>query len=79
MRSVKVPRTLWKTALVAMICASVCCSGCGNHVIVLPQGEPVRLRETIPNAKVWVADKAGREVEATVDLPEGWYCLPDSK
>jgi hypothetical protein len=77
MRYVKPSRTRWKTALVAEIFALVCLNGCGSHVVMIPPGEPVRLRETIRGAKVWVADKDAREVPAVVDLPEGWYALPD--
>ncbi len=29
-------------------------------------------RPPIRGVKVWAADKTGREVEGTVDLPEGW-------
>lgn len=47
------------------------------HTIYVPAGEPVRLRETIKNAKVWVMDSSGELVAGKMDLPEGWYCLPD--
>ena len=65
-----------KMALAALLCASACLSGCGTRTVYVPPGEPVRLRETI-RAKVWVADRQGIEVPAEMDLPEGWYCLPD--
>ena len=42
----------------------------------MPSGEPVRLRETIRNAKVWVVDKNGEPIASVMDLPEGWYALP---
>lgn len=77
MRSGTRSRTRWKTALAATICACAFSSGCGTHVVLVPPGEPVRLRQPIRGAKVWVADKDGREVPAVVDLPAGWYCLPD--
>ncbi|MCX7804794.1 MAG: hypothetical protein N3A38_06335 [Planctomycetota bacterium] len=76
MRYAKPFRIPLKTARGAMLCALACSSGCVRTVLV-PPGEPVRLREPIRGAKVWVADKDGREIPATVDLPEGWYCLPD--
>jgi hypothetical protein len=47
--------------------------------VLVPPGEPVRLRQTIPSAPVWVADAQGRETPGVVDLPEGWYCLPDTR
>ena len=59
-----------------MLCASACLSGCAERVIVVPTGEPVRLREPV-KAKVWVADKDGREVPAVVVLPAGWWALAD--
>ena len=77
MRYAKHSRTRWKTALAALICASACLSGCATRTVLVPPGEPVRLRETLRNVKVWVADKNGREIEGVVDLPEGWYVLPD--
>ena len=69
-------QTLWKTALVAMLFASVCLSGCGRRVVLVPPGEPVRLRQTVKKAQIWAADKTGTEVPGEVDLPEGWYAVP---
>lgn len=77
MRYAKRSRTPWRTALAAMLFASVCSSGCATRTVLVPPGEPVRLRETLRGVKVWVADKDGREIEGVVDLPEGWYCLAD--
>lgn len=79
MRYAKRSRTPWKMALGAMLFASVCSSGCATRerTVLVPPGEPVRLREPLRNVKVWVADKDGREVEGVVDLPEGWYVLAD--
>jgi len=51
-------------------------SGCFTRVIYVPDGTPVRLRETIKKAKVWVLDKNGQPVASEMDLPEGWYVLP---
>ena len=51
-------------------------AGCGARTIYVPEGEPVRLRETIRGAKVWVKDQQGNTVAGRVDLLEGWYCLP---
>jgi ABC-type Fe3+ transport system permease subunit len=50
--------------------------GCGTRTIYVQSGEPVRLRETIRSAKVWVLDQNGKPVAGVMDLPEGWYCLP---
>ena len=50
-------------------------AGCVRTVYV-PHGAPVRLRETVRNAKVWVKEADGRVVGGRMDLPEGWYALP---
>jgi len=50
-------------------------AGCVRTIYV-PHGTPVRLRETIRNAKVWVKDADGQTVAGRMDLPEGWFCLP---
>ena len=50
--------------------------GCGARTIYVPSGEPVRLRDTVRSAKVWVLDEKGQPVAGVMDLPEGWFCLP---
>jgi hypothetical protein len=50
-------------------------TGCVRTVYV-PHGTPVRLRETLPDVKVWIKDADGRAVGGRMDLPEGWYALP---
>lgn len=47
-----------------------------TRTIYVPHGTPVRLRETIKDAKVWVKDADGQVVPGKMDLPEGWYALP---
>lgn len=71
--------TALKTALAVTICASACwlASGCGRKVVLVPPGEPVRLRQPVKKVKIWAADKDGFEIPGEVDLPEGWYALPD--
>ena len=50
--------------------------GCGSvRTIYVPEGEPVRLRETVKDVDVWVADKDGNPTPGKMDLLEGWYCL----
>jgi hypothetical protein len=50
--------------------------GCATRTIYVRDGEPVRLRETVKSAKVWVLDAKGTPTAGVMDLPEGWYCLP---
>jgi len=51
-------------------------TGCGGgtlftRTIYVPHGTPVRLRETVKDAKVWVKDADGKPVAGKMDLPEG--------
>ncbi len=52
-------------------------SACGTRTIYLASGEPVRLRKPVKGAAVWVLDSKGVPTAGEIDLPEGWYCLPD--
>jgi hypothetical protein len=70
-------RQYWPVVLVCMLALSGCGSGAPFvRTIYVPDGTPVRLRETIKGAKVWVKDANGQAVPGRMDLPEGWYCLP---
>lgn len=60
---------------IAGIILLVALFGCARTIYV-PWGTPVRLRQTIKNAKVWVKDAAGKPVAGRIDIPEGWYALP---
>ncbi len=66
-------RRTWGPA--ALIVATLCLGGCAR-TIYIPHGEPVRLRETVKDAKVWVMGADGQAVAGVMDLPEGWYALP---
>jgi len=69
-------RRTWGRAVIVLL-VILLLPGCGTRIIYVPSGEPVRLRETIRNAKVWVLDADGKPVAGRMDLPEGWFCLPD--
>ena len=64
-------RQTWAVVLLCILFLS----GCANHTILVPDGEPVRLRETIRNAKVWVMDANGKPTAGKMDLPAGWFCV----
>ena len=64
--------------VIAFLVVLLALPGCGARTIYVPSGEPVRLRETVRSAKVWVLDENGKPVAGVMDLPEGWYCLPDT-
>ena len=49
----------------------------GTRTILVPDGTPVMLAETVKGVDVWVYDKDGQLVKGKVDLPEGWWCLAD--
>ncbi len=57
--------------------AAFALAGCRTRTIYVPEGEPVRIRQTIRGASVWIMDAQGEWIAGTVDLPEGWYALPD--
>ena len=70
-------RSTWGgVALPGMLLAALLVGGCARTIYV-PDGTPVRLRQTVRGVKVWVLDAGGRPVAGRMDLPEGWYCLPD--
>ena len=68
-------RARWAKAALCMLLA-LSLAGCGTRTVYVPPGEPVRLRETIKRAKVWVLDADGKPVAGRMDLVEGWYVLP---
>jgi len=52
-------------------------TGCTwTRTVYVPPGEPVRIREEIPGAKVWVMGADGKPVAGEIDIPEGWYAVP---
>jgi len=68
-------RQTWGAVLIGALLVSS--AGCASRTVYVPTGEPVRLRETVRSAKVWVMGPDGKAVAGVMDLPEGWYCLPD--
>ena len=50
--------------------------GCTTHSVYVPDGTPVRLRETVEDVKVWILDAEGVPTASEMNLPEGWYVLP---
>ncbi len=54
-------------------------TACGGWytTVYVPHGDAVRLRETVKDVDVWVKTKTGDIVPGKMDLPEGWYVLPD--
>ncbi len=61
----------------ALMLACVCLAGCGTRTVYIASGEPVRLRETVKEVSVWVMDEDGQPIASRMDLPAGWYVLPD--
>ena len=59
-----------------LLCVVLACSGCATRGIIIPPGEPVRLRQDI-RAKVWIRDESGKPVPGTIKGRAGWYLLPD--
>jgi hypothetical protein len=52
-------------------------NGCGTRVIMVPNGTPVRLAESV-RARVYVADGTGVLIKSQnkILIPAGWYALP---
>lgn len=63
----------WGASIVLL--ALLITPGCFTRTIYVPDGEPVRIRETIRGAKVWVKTQSGEEVPGEIDIPEGWFAL----
>ena len=64
-------RDVWGPLVLVMLLTAGC-----NRTIYVQPGEPVRIRETIKNAKVWVMDKEGQPTPGVMDIPAGWFALP---
>jgi hypothetical protein len=64
-----------RTALISL--AALLLAGCGQQVVLVPPGTPVRLAEPV-SAKVGVPDGHGNwpVSNARVQIPAGWYCVP---
>ena len=70
-----------KQAAWTLICVVACfaASGCSRakRTVYVPDGSPVRIRTTLKNSQVWVMDENGAWIPGVIDIPEGWYALPD--
>ena len=67
-----------KVMTALLLCGVLLFAGCSttNRTVYVPDGEPVKLAADIPNADVWVLDKAGTPVRGRLTLHEGWYAAP---
>lgn len=70
-------KTLLRTAALLALLSSAFVLGCATRTIYVKDGVPVRLRQTLHDVKVWVADSNGVWHSSTMTIPEGWYCLSD--
>lgn len=69
-------RFLVRTGALGVVLGA-CAPGTFTRTIYVPPGKAVQLRDTIRGAAVWVLDEAGDPVAGKMDLPEGWFCLPE--
>jgi len=53
------------------------CAPTSLNVVYVPPGKSVQIRETVKDAKVWVMGSDGLPIPGVMDIPEGWYCLPE--
>lgn len=70
----RVRGTWGRGVVVLLLCVAL--AGCAARTIYVPDGTPVRLRETLKNVQVWVLDKDQKPVATKMNIPEGWYALP---
>lgn len=68
-------RSTWAGAVLVLCLLAV--PGCFSRTVYVPSGEPVRIRKTVRGVSVWVMGSDGKPVAGTMDIPEGWYALPD--
>ncbi len=73
-KSFHIYSVLWLGLILALACLAV---GCFTRTVYVSDGKSVRLRATIRNAKVWVMGADGKPVPGVIDIPEGWYAMPD--
>jgi len=69
-------RATWGKVGVGVVFCCIVLTGCAARTIYVPDGTPVRLRETLKNVQVWVLDKDQKPVATKMNVPEGWYALP---
>lgn len=63
---------------VVFMCLSLALVGCGTRTVYVPDGTPMKIREKVM-VKVWIKVKGGEDLEAEIEVQEGWYVLPDKK
>jgi len=68
---------LWTLSAIPL-CVSAWSGGCvRQRVVFIPPGDPVQLAETV-TARVFVTVDGERiKSDAPVELPAGWWVLPD--
>jgi len=66
-------------AVGAVALCALLAAGCGVKTVYIPPGEPVRLRQPVKRAKVWVMDADGNPRASRMTIPEGWYALADDE
>lgn len=63
----------------ALLISCLLLTGCFERTVYIPDGTPVKLRETVKSVKIWVKTKDGQTIATEMDLQEGWFVLPDKK
>jgi len=72
-------RALMPLMLIVMLLAA---SGCASlsarpRVVLVPAGDPVQLAEPVKGYVYVQIDGERVRSQNRVELPEGWWCLPD--
>lgn len=73
------PRTArsLKICVLAFSLLFASCLHSPTRTVYVRPTQPVRLRETLKDVKIWVLDGEGKWQESTLDLQEGWFVVDD--
>lgn len=72
----RLKRVAWILICAAAFSLAFGCSR-AKRTVYVPDGSPVRIRETLKNSAVWVMDENGIWIPGTIDIPEGWFAMAD--
>jgi hypothetical protein len=64
----------WSKSKLPLIVFIIIFAGCGVKTVYVPEGDAVKLRETLKDVKVWVKPaKPAEPIAGKLTLYEGWY------
>ena len=72
----RLKRAAWMAICAAVLSIAFGCAR-AKRTVYVPDGSPVRIRQTLKATPVWVMDENGVWIPGTIDVPEGWYAIAD--